>query len=391
MACYVDDLLIASRNAKSITDALMVEHKFKLKGTGPVSFHLGCDFFRDEDGVLCFAPRKYIEKMLANYKRICGTNPTPRQSPMEKNDHPELDSSEELNLEDTKIYQSLIGALQWVIQIGRLDVQTAVMTLSRFRAAPRTGHLERVKRIHGYLSKMRDGIIRIDTEEPDYSNIPNKLHDWDYTCYGDVKEELPKNAPRALGKPILMTSFVDANLYHDMITGRAVTGIIHMFNKTPVDWFSKLQNTAETATFGSEYVATRTCTEQIIDLRLTLRYLGIPLKGASMMFGDNESVVDTASIPHSKLHKRHNALSYHRTREALAAGITRYYHVKGKTNPADICSKHWDFPSVRNMLLPLLFRKWNKGRNDKEDPNEDPPVPALLPSKGSGGKTTTSS
>ena len=52
-----------------------------------------------------------------------------------------------------------------------------------------------------------------------------------------------------------------------------VTGILHFFNKTPINWFSKLQSTVDTATFGSEYVAARTCTEQIIDLRMTLRYL----------------------------------------------------------------------------------------------------------------------
>ena len=73
------------------------------------------------------------------------------------------------------------------------------------------------------------------------------------------------------------------------------------------------------------------------------------------MFGDNETVVNTASIPHSKLHKRHNALSYHRTREAIAAGILRFHFVRGKTNPADILSKHWDYASVWPQLRPLLF------------------------------------
>ena len=74
-----------------------------------------------------------------------------------------------------------------------------------------------------------------------------------------------------------------------------------------------------------------------------------------MMFGNNESVVNTASVPHSKLGKRHNALSYHRTREAIAAGITRYYHVRSAQNAADVLSKHWDMASVYGCLKPLLF------------------------------------
>jgi hypothetical protein len=66
---YVDDLFIISKDPKSITDALMNDYKFKLKGTGPVEFHLGCIFFRDEDGHLCFAPWKYIKKCLATMSK----------------------------------------------------------------------------------------------------------------------------------------------------------------------------------------------------------------------------------------------------------------------------------------------------------------------------------
>ena len=227
--------------------------------------------------------------------------------------------------------------------------------MSRFRACPRQGHLDRVKRIIGYLSKFRHGVIRIRTDKPDYSDIPKKVHDWFYTCYSGAEECIPTDAPTPRGNSVVTTSYVDANLMHDLVSGRSVTGILHQLNQTPIDWYSKLQSTVETATFGSEYVAARTCTEQIIDLRLTLRCLGVPIDGPSFMFGDNESVVNTASVPHSKLHKRHNALSYHRTREAIAAGITRFVHIVGTTNPADILSKHWDHASIWETLKPFMF------------------------------------
>ena len=59
---YVDDLIIASKDPQAVIDALMAKpHSFKLKGTGPVEFHLGCDYYRDDDGTLCVGPRKYIE------------------------------------------------------------------------------------------------------------------------------------------------------------------------------------------------------------------------------------------------------------------------------------------------------------------------------------------
>jgi len=220
IAVCVDDLMIASRDPETIALILVKEHCFKLKGTGPTKFHLGCDFHRDEEGPLCCAPKKHIEKILDNYQRIYGELPRRAQSPLLQNDHPELDTSELLSLDDQKIYQSLIGALQQVIQIGRFDISTAVMTLSRFRAMPRQGHLERVKRIHGYLSKMRHATIKIRTETPDCSAIPVKMYDWECSCYAGAEDEIPLDSPKTKGKTVTMTSFFDANLYHDLISGQ---------------------------------------------------------------------------------------------------------------------------------------------------------------------------
>jgi hypothetical protein len=125
--------------------------------------------------------------------------------------------------------------------------------------------------------------------------------------------------------------------------------------------------TAETATFSSEYVAARTCTKQIIDLCTTLRYMGVPVEGPTMVFGDNESVINTVSVPHGKLTKRHNALSFHRVCEAVAAGITVLHYIPGSQNPADLLSKHWDWNSAWPLLKPLMFAQWEGDSADCED------------------------
>ena len=57
----------------------------------------------------------------------------------------------------------------------------------------------------------------------------------------------------------------DANLFHDKFTGCSVIGILHVFNITPTDWFSKKQATVETAMYGSKFIAAHTCAEQIND------------------------------------------------------------------------------------------------------------------------------
>ena len=70
IAVYVDDLAIAMKNPKEFTEILEKKHKFKLKGTGPISFHLGMDFNRDEDNTLYISPAKYIDKLVQNYSYL---------------------------------------------------------------------------------------------------------------------------------------------------------------------------------------------------------------------------------------------------------------------------------------------------------------------------------
>jgi hypothetical protein len=355
IAVYVDDLAIASKHPEKIISGLKDRHKLKLKGVGPIEYYLGCDFARDPDGTLYYGPRKYIEQMLSNYERLFNEMPRKYSSPLEKNDHPEIDDSQFLEAEGVTIYQSMIGALQWCVSLGRFEILTPIMSMGGFRICPRLGHLDRLKRIYGYLRNYKHGAIRVRTGIPDYSDLPDQAYDWMYSVYGDVSELIPQDAPVPLGKAVVTTTYEDANLYHDLLTGRAVTGILHLVNGTPIEWYSKKQDTVETATYGAEFVAARIATDQIIDLRITLRYLGVPIQGRAVMFGDNQSVITSSTIPHSKLNKRHNALSYHRVREAIVAKVISFFHIEGKKNPADILSKHCGYPQLWPHIRPLLF------------------------------------
>ena len=107
-----------------------------------------------------------------------------------------------------------------------------------------------------------------------------------------------------------LVHYFDANLMHDVLSGKAVTGCVHFANKTPIMWYSKKQATSETATYGSEFIAGRTRIEQIVDLRNTIRYLGVPINEISCVFGDNQSMIDSATFPYARLQKRHNILSF---------------------------------------------------------------------------------
>jgi hypothetical protein len=215
--------------------------------------------------------------------------------------------------------------------------------------------------MYGYLKKFASAAIRVRLLEPDLGGLPDQDFDWCHSVYGKVEELLPKDAPKPLGKTVTTITYTDVNLYHDMLTGRSVTGILHLCDQTLIDWYSKRQATVATATFGSEFTAARIAVDQIINLRTTLRYLGVPVHHKCYMFGDNQAVVMNSSIPHSSLNKRHNALSYHQVREMIAAKILGYNWIDGKLNPTDIVSKHWAYPQIWHLLKPLLFYSGDPG------------------------------
>ena len=91
---YVDDLAIAMKDPNSFIAKLKAlpedgGHWYQIKGDGPLSFHLGCDYIRDKAGTLRAEPKKYIEKMLETYARMYIEKPKFYSSPLEKGNHPE--------------------------------------------------------------------------------------------------------------------------------------------------------------------------------------------------------------------------------------------------------------------------------------------------------------
>ncbi len=167
--------------------------------------------------------------------------------------------------------------------------------------------------------------------------------------------------PTPLGKLVRITEFVDANLYFDLVTGRACTGLLIFLNQTPIDWYCKKQSTVACATFGSEFVAAKTATEKANDLRYTLRMMGIPVDYETFVFGDNLAVITQSTIPHSQLGRRHNALAYHFTREGVATGMLRMFHIPGTQNPSDCLTKFLGFQEWHPILHPILFWQGDTG------------------------------
>ena len=74
--------------------------------------------------------------------------------------------------------------------------------------------MDRLKRIYSYAIRTKDYVIRFKTDQPDYSFLPDQDSDWTYSVYGDVHEILPDDMPEPLGKAVVTTTTMDANLNH---------------------------------------------------------------------------------------------------------------------------------------------------------------------------------
>ena len=146
------------------------------------------------------------------------------KTPVDKNDHPELDTSEILVGDMAAKYLTMVGQLQWLVTLGRFDIHAQVATMSRFRAAPRQGHTDRLKRIYSYAIRTKDYAIRFRTDQPDYSFLHDQDFDGTYSVYGNVQEILPDDMPEPLGKAVTTA------------TGKSLTGCLHFVIKTPDDF-----------------------------------------------------------------------------------------------------------------------------------------------------------
>ena len=159
------------------------------------------------------------------------------------------------------------------------------------------------------------------------------------SIYVDAQEDVLPNAPEPRGRPMQINCFLDSDHAGDKVTRRSQSGILLYCNSSPIIWYSKRQNTVESSTFGSEFIAFRIGCDLIISLRYKLRMLGIPVDGPAQVFCDNESVYKNAALASSKLRKKHNSICFHRVRECVAAGIIIPFKVSSEDNLSDILTK----------------------------------------------------
>ena len=346
--CYVDDVLGVSADAKALMKDIQRDFKFKKDKIKPPQMYLGARLEKKHlngKEVWTMCSKDYVKLAINNIesqlKKKRMRLPSKAITPMDNSYIPELDDTPELNSEDITFYQEIIGMLRWAIEIGRVDINTEVSLLSSFQAAPREGHLNQLLRIVAFLKRKPKLTLYFDPAQAQLDE--NMFNGSDYTQfrdhYRDAVEELPDRRPKPRGRMVKVICFVDASHAANRVNRKSHTGYVIFINRAPILWYSKRQNTVESSTFTSEFIALKTCMERIVGLRFKLRMFGIPIDGTADILCDNQSVVNNSSKFESTLDKKHASIAYHAVRWSVAAGIIRVGKIYKDDNLADAFTK----------------------------------------------------
>jgi hypothetical protein len=351
ISVFVDDLLIFSKDPEGILKQI----KYEMKNIGPPEYYNGADMsINPEKGYWQISAKTYIKNTCEKIEKLFDIKLRNYGSPLDVGDHPEIDESDLLDPEETTKYQMLVGCAQWAVSIGRYDIQYSTNLMARFAHSPREGHMKRMFRIFGYLKHHMKYRLVFDPENPNYDGIQFKEYDWSYV-YQDAKEDIPDDMPEPLTENVNMTFYADSNHGNCLVTRRSTTGILGVLGKTIICSYSKRQNTIESSTYGSEFVAARIAIEKILEYRYKCRMIGIRIDEPAILLVDNNAVAINSTLPSSTLKKKHNAIAYHKVREAVAAGYVKVAHISTKFNRADILTKPLGPQDYFRLLNHIMF------------------------------------
>ncbi|KAH9140730.1 hypothetical protein AeRB84_015057 [Aphanomyces euteiches] len=247
---YVDDFILLSTNVNILDSTKRaLSSRFTMKDLGPLTYCLGIEVERLEDGSILLHQSKYVSDILAKHD-LANCNPV--STPQDSHSAAFHSSSSSPSLP----FRTVVGELLYLTTTTRPDIAFTVTLLSRHLNNPEEEHQHIAKRVLRYLRGSKDFGI----------------------CYS--KQDSTE---------FTIELYVDADYANDAITRRSTSGYLLYLNGCLISWKSKLQNIVALSTSEAEYISMSYGLQEALWLKSLLEELQLPIKLAIIVYEDNQS------------------------------------------------------------------------------------------------------
>lgn len=147
-----------------------IQSYFTVKPIGPLKYYLGNDYMLNKDSnIWTIGCTTYVKEALSRVESFFYLKRWATPLPSGDCHHHELDTNPLLNAKGRTQFQTLLGMLQWLVSIGRLDLSFATASLSRFGGSPCELDLNLALHVFGYLKFHPDYRITLNSVPMNFS------------------------------------------------------------------------------------------------------------------------------------------------------------------------------------------------------------------------------
>ncbi|GJU23856.1 retrovirus-related pol polyprotein from transposon TNT 1-94 [Tanacetum coccineum] len=308
---YVDDIIFGSTCQDMCDDFAKIMHdEFEMSMMGELNFFLGLQIKQMEDGIF-FNQSKYIKEML---KKFGLEDSKPMKTPMSSDT--KLTKDEECESVDSTKYRGMIGSLLY-LTASRPDIMFSVCLCARFQEAPKTSHLEAVKRIFRYIK----GTTHLGLWYPKGTGIETVV-------------------------------YADSDHAGDYVDRKSTSGICTFVGCCLTSWFSKKQTALAISTTEAEYVSAGKACQQALWMKQALIDYDVRLDDVPIMC-DNKGAIDLSKNPVQHSRTKHIEIRHHFLRDNVQKGHISIEKVPSVDNIADILTKPLKRESFNYLRLGL--------------------------------------
>ena len=213
-----------------------------------------------------------------------------------------------LDAKGQRLYQSIIGSLNFAAGCTRPDISYAASKLASVNHCPRERHLAVATRVLQYLASTAELSLEFSGEHGINS--------------------------------LALIGASDADWAGCPVTKRSTSGFVFTLAGGPVSWMSKRQSQTALSSCEAEYIALNAATKEALWLRNLLTELGFPRRTPTPIMVDNAAAVELSRNPKYHSRTKHIQLAFIFTREKQECGEIPVHKVTTAEQPADFLTKN---------------------------------------------------